>query len=82
MPAKKSKKTNEEIFLHYATTDEAFRNALKNGNADVLSSEFDRIGIKFAAAKKTEIIETIKKIDWSDLKRLEGILLGQVNPMN
>jgi hypothetical protein len=82
MPAKKPKKSNEEIFLQYATTDVAFRNALKKGDAEELSSELDRIGLKIAAADKESVIKAINNIDWSDLKLLEGLLLGQVHPLN
>jgi ATP/maltotriose-dependent transcriptional regulator MalT len=74
--------TNEEIFLQYATTDEAFRNALKSGDVDELSKELDRIGIQIADQDRAAVLDAITKIDWSDLKHLEDILLGQVHPLN
>ena len=81
-PAKKPKKSNEEIFLQHATTDVAFRNALKKGDAEELSSELNRIGLKIAAEDEESVIKAINNIDWSDLKLLEGLLLGQVHPLN
>jgi hypothetical protein len=84
MPTKKKKadKTNEEIFLHYATTDAEFRNALQSGNAGDISKELDRIGIKVAAQHKSAVVEAIRKIDWSDLKHLEDTLSGGIHPLN
>jgi hypothetical protein len=81
MPSKK-KKSNEEIFLNHAMTDEGFRNALKSGKKDKLSEELNRVGIKIDDKDRQSVLDAITKIDWSSLKHLEETLNGGLHPLN
>jgi hypothetical protein len=65
---------NEQIFLEAATTDEKFREALRDKNRKYLSQALDDLGI--VVANKEEILDAIIAIDWMDLKNLEVRLLG------
>ena len=81
MPGSGKLPDNEEKFLEAVTTDEAFRNALKDKRWDKVSEELDRIDIQ--VQDKNAVLDAIKKIDWSDLKTLEDRLhRGGVHPMN
>ncbi len=81
MPGSGKLPDNEEKFIEAATTNEAFRNALKDKKWDKVSEDLDRLGIK--VDDKDEVLDAIKKVDWSDLKALEDRLHhGGVHPMN
>jgi hypothetical protein len=79
MPDKKKGPTNEEIFLKAATTNLAFRNALKDKNRQKISEEFDSLGIK--VDNKEAVLDAILKVDWSELKHLERLLHHGLEPM-
>jgi hypothetical protein len=81
MAGSKKKPDNEQIFLKAATTEQAFRNALRSNDRDQLSKDLDRLGIK--VHDKQAVLDAIAKVDWSDLKALEDRLShATVHPLN
>jgi hypothetical protein len=74
-------KSNEEIFIEAAKSDDAFRKALRDKDSAELRGQLDRLGIN--VRDKEAVIEAIKKIDWSDLSHLEHLVGdGTAHPLN
>ena len=72
---------NEEKFIKAMTTNEEFRNALRDGEWSKVSAELDSLGIE--VQDKDAVLDAIKKINWWELKTLENRLHKEgVHPMN
>jgi hypothetical protein len=72
--------SNEEKFIHAATTDDKFRRALRDKDRAYLSRALDDLGI---SGDKQAILDAIMHVDWRELDSLERRLTGQgVHPEN
>ncbi len=60
--------SNEEKFIHAATTDDNFRRALRDKDRAYLSTALDRLGL---GGDKDAILDAIMNVDWGNLHGLE-----------
>lgn len=66
------KPDNEQIFLEAATTDQAFRTALRSKDRAYLSTALDRLGV--VVDDKEAVLDAIVAVDWGELSALEDRL--------
>jgi hypothetical protein len=71
---------NEQIFLTAASTDQAFRDALRIKDRAYLSKALDDLHI--VVEDKEAVLDAILAIDWMNLKSLEDRLKNNIGTRN